>query len=91
MTTSKPKNGSTARRVTAVNGRKPPTLTKESRYREGMRRRGFRLVSMWVPDTRSPVFRAELQRQAALIARQESTVDRAFAESALAEIEGWTA
>ncbi|GAA0705814.1 antitoxin MazE family protein [Dokdonella soli] len=91
MTTNKPGSGRAGRSTTTAKPRKPPTMTKESRYREGMRRRGFRLVSMWVPDTRNPAFRAELERQAALIARQESAADLAFIESALTEIDGWTA
>ena len=91
MTVDKPGSGRGPRSPTKPAPPKAPQMTKESRYREGMRRRGFRLVSMWVPDTRSSAFRSELQRQAALVARQESAVDRTFSEAALAEIEGWTA
>ncbi len=36
-------------------------------YRVGQRAAGFRLVQLWVPDTRSPVFAAECRRQSALL------------------------
>jgi hypothetical protein len=33
------------------------------KHREEMRRRGFKLVQLWVPDPGAPGFGAELQRQ----------------------------
>lgn len=33
------------------------------KYRARMRKAGFRLVQLWVPDTRAPGFAAECQRQ----------------------------
>jgi hypothetical protein len=33
------------------------------KHREEMRRRGFKLVQLWVPDPRASGFGAELQRQ----------------------------
>jgi hypothetical protein len=69
---------------------KPIAETKESRYRQSMRERGFRLVSLWLPDTRNPAFRAELRRQSRIVARTESANIRAFLDAAAAEIEGWT-
>lgn len=38
-------------------------------YRERMRARGLRPVTLWVPDTRSPEFQAEVRRQS-LVAAQ---------------------
>jgi len=32
-------------------------------YRERMRAKGLRPVTIWVPDTRSPEFQAEVRRQ----------------------------
>ena len=64
--------------------------TKESRYRQSMRARGYRLVSMWVPDTRDSAFRAELRRQSRLIAGNESAADGTFGDVAAADIKGWT-
>jgi hypothetical protein len=42
-------------------------MSKFQRYRELRRQRGMRLVRVWVPDPRSPGFRAEAARQAALL------------------------
>lgn len=37
------------------------------KYRVRQRAAGLRLVQLWVPDTRSPVFAAECRRQSALM------------------------
>ncbi len=37
------------------------------KYRVRQREAGLRLVQLWVPDTRSPVFAAECRRQSALL------------------------
>jgi hypothetical protein len=37
------------------------------RYRDGLRRRGLRPVQIWVPDLRAPGFKAEVERQCAVI------------------------
>jgi len=37
------------------------------KYRVRQRASGLRLVQLWVPDTRSPVFAAECRRQSALL------------------------
>ena len=66
-------------------------MLKETRYRLAMQQRGFRLLSIWVPDTRNAKFRAELRRQPALIARTESAADYALLDAALDDIEGWIA
>jgi hypothetical protein len=66
-------------------------VPKESRYRAAMRERGFRLLSIWVPDTRNAKFRAELRRQSVLIARTDSAADHALLDAALDDIEGWVA
>lgn len=36
-------------------------------YRVRQRAAGLRLVQLWVPDTRSPVFATECRRQSALL------------------------
>jgi hypothetical protein len=56
-----------------------------------MRERGFRLLSIWVPDTRNAKFRAELRRQSILIARTDSAADHALLDAALDDIAGWVA
>jgi hypothetical protein len=90
MTVNRKMNRKSPARPNAANGKRSPAATKESRYREAMRLRGFRLLSIWVPDTRNPTFRAELRRQSALAAHSESAHDCISLETALAEIEGWT-
>lgn len=37
------------------------------KYRVRQRASGLRLVQLWVPDTRSPVFAEECRRQSALL------------------------
>lgn len=37
-------------------------------YRERLRRQGLRPIQIWVPDVRSPAFRAEAHRQSAIVA-----------------------
>lgn len=52
----------------------PPTvsnpensLNKFQRYRMRKSAKGMRLLRIWVPDPHAPGFRAEVQRQAALL------------------------
>lgn len=42
---------------------------KQSRYRKRLRRKGFRPVQIFVPDTRTEGFASECRRQARLAAR----------------------
>jgi len=51
----------------------PPARTKSSRakvsaHRARLRRQGLRPVQIWVPDVRSPKFKAEARRQARIVA-----------------------
>lgn len=41
------------------------------RYRDRMRRAGFRLVQLWVPDTRADGFAQECRRQSRVAARNK--------------------
>ena len=53
------------------------------KHRDEMRRRGFKLVQIWVPDPSAPGFAAELQRQIrSLSARRDREAD-AFTEAGL--------
>jgi antidote-toxin recognition MazE-like antitoxin len=38
-------------------------------YRRRLRRQGLRPIQIWVPDVRSPAFRAEAHRQSLAVAR----------------------
>ena len=61
------------------------------RHRDAMRQAGFRLVQMWVPDTRRPSFAEECRRQSRL-AREMDSADadlQRFLDDALADVEGW--
>jgi Protein of unknown function (DUF3018) len=62
------------------------------RYRDRMRRAGFRLVQLWVPDTRAPGFADECRRQARAVARNKSA-EREITDwlDAVRDTEGWTA
>jgi hypothetical protein len=52
----------------------PPTPTQPSRdkvraHRDRLRRQGLRPIQIWVPDVRSPSFKAEAHRQSLAVAR----------------------
>lgn len=72
--------------MTAVNER-------VQKHREALRQSGFRLVQLWVPDTRRPDFAAECKRQSMLIAQAEQSPSELddWMDEALANIDGWTA
>ena len=55
-------------------------------HRDRMRRRGFRLVQVWVPDVRSDEFAAEARRQSkAVAAADRSGDDQDFVEAVSVE------
>ena len=47
-----------------------PTTSRDRQraYRDRMRQRGYRQITLWVPDVTSPEFKAEAHRQSLLIA-----------------------
>jgi hypothetical protein len=45
-----------------------PTRDKVRAHRERLRRRGLRPIQIWVPDVRSPAFKAEAHRQSLAVA-----------------------
>lgn len=55
-----------------------PPRSKFAAYRARKKAAGLREVRMWVPDTRSPEFRKEAARQAALLDHSED--ERAAAD-----------
>ena len=60
-------------------------------YRAKMKQQGFRQISIWVPDTKSPKFRKECRRQS----RLASAADRSaqldeLLNVAAGSVEGWT-
>jgi hypothetical protein len=65
-----------------ADSRKRKTREKVRSYRERMRARGLRPVQIWVPDTRTPTFRAEAHRQSLAVARSaRERRDQAFIDS----------
>ena len=55
-----------------------------------MRRAGFRLVQLWVPDSRAPRFAAECRRQSKLAARHPHETEILTEIESLQDDDGWT-
>jgi hypothetical protein len=64
-----------------------PKRPKSSRdkvraHREKLRRQGLKPIQIWVPDVRSPNFRAEAHRQSLAVANSaDEAEDQAFIDS----------
>lgn len=66
------------------------TVDKVSRYRMRMHAAGLRPLQLWIWDTRSPEFAAEVQRQCLALKNDPAEVDMMhFSEAAARQIEGW--
>ena len=62
----------------------PPKSSRDKvrQHRERLRAQGLRPVQLWVPDTRSAVFRAEAHRQSVLLAVSAAAAeDQAFVDA----------
>jgi Protein of unknown function (DUF3018) len=55
-----------------------PSRVKVREHRDRLRKQGLRPIQIWVPDVRSPAFRAEAHRQSLAVA----TSARAFDDQA---------
>jgi Protein of unknown function (DUF3018) len=63
---------------------------KMADHRRRLRARGLRPVQVWVADLRDPTVRARLAADAAVVRGHASTAEgHAFADAALADVEGW--
>jgi len=61
------------------------------RYRDRMQRAGFRLVQLWVPDTRARGFAEECRRQSRAAARNKRAENEVMTWiEASEDAEGWT-
>jgi hypothetical protein len=61
-----------------------------ARHRTRMREAGLRPVQFWVPDTRTPEFAAEVQRQCRQLKGDPAEADALrFTEAAASHVEGW--
>jgi len=59
-----------------------PSRTKVREHRERLRAQGLRPIQIWVPDVRSPVFRAEAHRQSLAVANSpHAEEDQAFVDA----------
>ena len=59
-----------------------PSRDKVRAHRERLRRQGLRPIQIWVPDVRSPAFKAEAHRQSLAVARSpQSDEDQAFIDA----------
>jgi hypothetical protein len=83
-TTRKTSRNKTSRTGTSrvKSAQRSPSRKKVKAYRERMRKRGMKLIQIWVPDPKSPYFLAEARRQARLIAESpHEKEDQAFIDS----------
>jgi hypothetical protein len=64
--------------------------TRLQQHRADMRRRGFRLVQLWVPDPNAPGFREAVRRTRAFLAAHPDDAWDAVAERLLDEAPGWS-
>ena len=63
-----------------------PSRAKVRRHRERLRSQGLRPIQIWVPDVRSPSFRAQAHRQSrAVAASAHAHEDQAF----IAAVSDW--
>ena len=63
-------------------GKSKSSRDKVRRYRERLRGQGLRPIQIWVPDVRSPEFRAEAHRQSFAVANsRHDTEDQAFIDA----------
>jgi Protein of unknown function (DUF3018) len=59
-----------------------PARDKVRAYRERLRRQGLRPIQIWVPDVRSPAFKAQAHRQSLAVAQSpHAKDDQAFIDS----------
>jgi hypothetical protein len=74
--------------ATAKKKTKPKTgRERAAAYRVRMQKSGMRLVQHWVPDVRSPEFRARVNAQLRKLAQSaQEKDDQAFIDSLVAEV-----
>lgn len=62
--------------------RRKSSAAKVRAYRARMRAKGMRQIQIWVPDTRSPAFAAEAERQSRIVANSPGEAeDQAFVDA----------
>ena len=71
--------------------RKSGSGANVQRFRERMRERGFRLIQIWVPDTRAAAFAKECRRQSLLVARDRAEREIMKELEGVQDTSGWKA
>lgn len=67
---------------------RPSSRDKVNAYRARMKKKGLRLIQLWVPDTRSAAFRRQARRDGLAIANSpHARTDQAFVDA----ISAWDA
>ena len=64
-----------------------PIRTKVGAHRARLRAQGLRPIQIWVPDVRTPSFRAEAHRQAASVAASSHAQDDQAFIDAMSDLE----
>jgi len=73
-----------------TSSRTPKRLaTRLQRHRADMRRRGYKLVQLWVPDPDAPGFRGAVRRTREFLEAHPDHEWDAYAERVLDEAPGW--
>jgi hypothetical protein len=66
----------------AASSPRTPSREKVREHRARLRAQGLRPIQIWVPDVRSPAFRAEAHRQSLIAANSpRAAEDQAFIDS----------
>jgi hypothetical protein len=66
----------------SVSSRPKPSRVKVAKHRAGLRKRGLRPIQLWVPDVRTPAFRAAAHLQSlAVAASPHATADQDFIDA----------
>lgn len=65
-----------------ANTQRRPVAEKVRAHRERLRAQGLRPIQIWVPDVRSPTFRAEAHQQSLAVASSDQAEeDQAFVDA----------
>jgi hypothetical protein len=72
---AKRKQKKSAGPATSRGGSKTSAGARVAKHRASLRAKGMRLVQIWVPDTRSPTFKAEARRTSRLLAKRYNAPD----------------
>jgi hypothetical protein len=72
----------TSIRVKSARGKAKPSRDKVRAHRQRLRRQGLRPIQIWVPDVRSPSFKAKAHRQSLAVAKSaHAKADQAFIDA----------